>query len=507
MKNLLLSFLLLTNTFSFSQIIQGPQISYVTIDPGSEKITVSWYKSPEANVQKVRLTQVTRTTPTYSGDLVREFYSNSDETYTFNYSNLSSMTSQNITQSLMFGMDAVVGGKSSANLNNGHSTIYATSEFKTCPNQVIVNWTAYKGNGVAVSKYNVYYYKDGKAEILASVAPDEYSYTHILAEGIGDFYYHVEAVFTDIKNKTCKSSSNQTFSSVKLPRLPKYIIGDYATVTSDSTIELSFSIDTECDIKHYIVVRAGDIKGPYSPLDSGDFNNVSSPQLSYTHRGPDIALERNFYKIYAIGECGDTVLSSNACSNIVLNVKQSHKSNTLKWTGYLDWPNGVNRYEVNRSTEGEDPVLIHVERKSAESLDYSDNVDKAGQDKQTVCYSVEAYPNSPKNPASKSQSNKVCITRETRIFVPEAFNPVSRVERNRIFKPEVTFVNVNVYEFKVFDRWGAVMFKTGKITEAWDGTYKGKLVSEGTYVYSLKYENTRGEEEMKHGTFNIIYNE
>jgi gliding motility-associated-like protein len=116
-----------------------------------------------------------------------------------------------------------------------------------------------------------------------------------------------------------------------------------------------------------------------------------------------------------------------------------------------------------------------------------------------------AYPRNPKNPASKSQSNKVCITRETRIFVPDAFNPTSPVQKNRIFSVGSSFVNTSSYEMIIYDRWGAVMFKTNKQDEGWDGTYKGKLVSEGTYIYRIRFENSSGKTEDKRGTFNVIY--
>ena len=124
-----------------------------------------------------------------------------------------------------------------------------------------------------------------------------------------------------------------------------------------------------------------------------------------------------------------------------------------------------------------------------------------------MCYHVVAYPRKPKNPAAKSVSNIVCVKSEARVFVPEAFNPVSKVEKNRHFKPFVSFVNIKKYEFRVFDRWGEILFKTQSIDESWDGTYKGKLVSEGTYIYNIRYENANGEKVEERGTFVIIYNE
>jgi len=38
---------------------------------------------------------------------------------------------------------------------------------------------------------------------------------------------------------------------------------------------------------------------------------------------------------------------------------------------------------------------------------------------------------------------------------------------------------------KIFNRWGEVVFETSDISQPWNGTYHGKQVEEGTYVYLL----------------------
>jgi len=41
-------------------------------------------------------------------------------------------------------------------------------------------------------------------------------------------------------------------------------------------------------------------------------------------------------------------------------------------------------------------------------------------------------------------------------------------------------------ETLVFDRWGEIIFEGYQLDAKWDGTYKGKLVQTGTYVYKIK---------------------
>jgi len=37
----------------------------------------------------------------------------------------------------------------------------------------------------------------------------------------------------------------------------------------------------------------------------------------------------------------------------------------------------------------------------------------------------------------------------------------------------------------IFDRWGELMFKTDNALEGWDGTFKGKPVPIGTYIWKI----------------------
>jgi len=488
--------------------VEPPQIAYVSVDPATEKITVAWYKSPETNVNFLRLSIVTNDNgQTISGETIKDFTQNTDNEYSFSIDNVSSITSTQINKSYLFAIAASLGSSISPNYINGHSTIFTTVKFTTCPNKMSISWTKYKGYGATVAKYNIYDFNNGAPELVGSVAGDQSTFDYEVTEGNGESCYYVEAEMTDLKGIAHKSTSNKACAQVKLPVLPAYLVADYATVANDNQIDLSFSIDTSSDITHYILARSDKPKGPYLTVDSGDFKTVKTPQLTYSAKGDSIALKLNYYKIYAIGECGDTVLASNAASNIVLNIKESAKSNDLGWTGYYEWPGGVKVYEVYRSVDDGAFEDIHHEKLNDDSITYRDMIEQLAQDGQKVCYYVVAYPENPKNPNAKSTSNQRCVTRESRVFIPDAFNPSSPVAENRLFKPVVAFINLGKYEFKVFNRWNELVFHTQKTTEAWDGTYKSKMASEGTYIYYLKYENEKGTTVEKHGTFNLIFNE
>lgn len=73
------------------------------------------------------------------------------------------------------------------------------------------------------------------------------------------------------------------------------------------------------------------------------------------------------------------------------------------------------------------------------------------------------------------------------VFVPNIFSP-NFDGINDDLKP---FSNCEfpAYEFKVFNRWGALVFQTDDQRAAWDGTFKGAEGQEGVYVWLLEYND------------------
>ena len=70
------------------------------------------------------------------------------------------------------------------------------------------------------------------------------------------------------------------------------------------------------------------------------------------------------------------------------------------------------------------------------------------------------------------------------ISVPNIFTPNDDGynDKTEIFSEAIT----EIYVFRVYSRWGALIFETNDILEGWDGKYKGKLMPSGVYVYYLQ---------------------
>jgi gliding motility-associated-like protein len=89
------------------------------------------------------------------------------------------------------------------------------------------------------------------------------------------------------------------------------------------------------------------------------------------------------------------------------------------------------------------------------------------------------------------------------VFVPNIFSP------NEDGNNDVLQLGVpSVFEYQklqIFDRWGRVLFTSKTKTEEWDGTFDGKQLNPGVFMYVFKYKDTRtGEEKTKVGDVTII---
>ncbi|MCB0478868.1 MAG: gliding motility-associated C-terminal domain-containing protein [Crocinitomicaceae bacterium] len=70
------------------------------------------------------------------------------------------------------------------------------------------------------------------------------------------------------------------------------------------------------------------------------------------------------------------------------------------------------------------------------------------------------------------------------IFVPNAFTPDGD-GTNQVFKPYLNGIDVLNYELLIFNRWGELLFESHNKEVGWDGTYMGKIVQDGVYVWKI----------------------
>ncbi|MDX2278274.1 MAG: gliding motility-associated C-terminal domain-containing protein [Saprospiraceae bacterium] len=96
--------------------------------------------------------------------------------------------------------------------------------------------------------------------------------------------------------------------------------------------------------------------------------------------------------------------------------------------------------------------------------------------------------------------NAFCI--EPYIFVPNAFSP-NGDQHNDLFI--VRFTDITELEFRVWNRWGEIVYQTTDINAAgWDGSYKGKDATPDSYAWYVRIKCGDGNDFIRQGNVTLF---
>jgi gliding motility-associated-like protein len=95
---------------------------------------------------------------------------------------------------------------------------------------------------------------------------------------------------------------------------------------------------------------------------------------------------------------------------------------------------------------------------------------------------------------------------EHKILLPNAFTPNGDGLNDVFCIPEGYLDQLDDYGFEVFiyDRWGELVFMSNNKEFHWDGTVKGRLLHNNTYIYLIKYVNKSGAEGLIKGSVIVL---
>ncbi|MDF9795851.1 gliding motility-associated-like protein [Catalinimonas alkaloidigena] len=167
----------------------------------------------------------------------------------------------------------------------------------------------------------------------------------------------------------------------------------------------------------------------------------------------------------------------------------------------LQWPaeNEAVQYYIYRAEDGGSSQLY-------DSLLQSTSVNLRYTDPQELtvdieyCYQI-TYVNDCGNESERSEEVCVTLPRQARVFFPNAFTPNGDgLNDIFVYKAEL----LETVQFQVYNRWGELLFSTTDIGEGWDGTYKGGLAPQGTYMYVLQVVDQLGNAFSRSGNFTLL---
>ncbi|MBO4656096.1 MAG: gliding motility-associated C-terminal domain-containing protein [Bacteroidales bacterium] len=94
------------------------------------------------------------------------------------------------------------------------------------------------------------------------------------------------------------------------------------------------------------------------------------------------------------------------------------------------------------------------------------------------------------------------ICDEPLVFVPNTFTP------NDDTKNDILYVRSGIlkeFTFRIYNRWGELIFESDSPDKGWDGCHKGKKCEQGVYDYYLTGTCVNGEKIIKKGNITLLF--
>jgi gliding motility-associated-like protein len=107
------------------------------------------------------------------------------------------------------------------------------------------------------------------------------------------------------------------------------------------------------------------------------------------------------------------------------------------------------------------------------------------------------------NPAGCSDTAciNVAVTVVPGVEVPNAFSPNGDGRNDRVF---IKGFGIAKISWRIYNRWGELVFFTNDYMQGWDGKQNGKDLLQGVYHYVLEVEFSDGRKGTKKGDITLL---
>ena len=89
----------------------------------------------------------------------------------------------------------------------------------------------------------------------------------------------------------------------------------------------------------------------------------------------------------------------------------------------------------------------------------------------------------------------VCVESRTEVYIPNAFTP-NDDDENDVLK--LNLLGVDRAEWKIFDRFGEIVFSSNDKDATWDGTMDGQRLHNGVYILYVEYYKDGSDFPLRH---------
>ena len=390
-------------------------------------------------------------------------------------------------------------------------------------NTITVNWDTAGTYTLAVIETNIYGCQSDTMKVLITVymkpiptalngdliicAPDSTSITYwvdggtvgstfiwmvnggVIINGAGTDTVQIDWNLSDngtiqVVEQTADSCFSDTLSLsiiIDDPVIEIKVVSDKFEKDDDIRLKWSMTKDTVLNNIYHIYRRQKDSSWVY--LDSTQLNE-------YEDKGLATSMTSSDYRIVGINACGDSVTSEPHNSIFLEGVAfEDLKDVEISWNEYVNWPLGVDYYEVWRKLDQETEFTFYRSALS-DTFDSYQN----GRDGYTHCYKIVAY---ELGDTTRSWSNEMCLEFKHTLIIPSAFSPNQDGVNDRWVIKNLDFHPGSTVE--LFNRWGNLVYYAKNYKNDFDGTRDSidpisKGLPDGTYFYLIKLKPTDNTE-------------
>ncbi|MFC2152159.1 gliding motility-associated C-terminal domain-containing protein [Bacteroidota bacterium] len=376
------------------------------------------------------------------------------------------------------------------------STFYLTYDYDSCLKEMNLAWddletSAFTANDWTPSQFIINIFEGAFLRTI-NVDPSNnvYAVPNILENTNHSIY-----IETQWQGQDSTSYSNPIYKYTQMPASPSYI-NSLSTIADGSNTNLKFEIASNSELEVYKLLRSDTKTGIYDTLET---YTTTSTEINATHTNSNPDSKINFYKLVSVNACGNPTTNSEIINNILLQAEIDEFDVNISWNTYKQGSLISTDYEIYRIVANSSPELIGT---LSNLNSFDDNIETL-QNNSQFCYYISAREQASIG-SDYSQSNTACVFLEPKVYIPEAFTP-NGDGINDLFQPKFSFIPKD-FEFRVYNRWGNVIFETSDYSKPWNGNEpNGKSAPAGSYIYYLMIKSPNDQIVEKRGNILVIY--
>lgn len=384
-------------------------------------------------------------------------------------------------------------------LSANHKTIFLSTFFDTCRQNIALNWTAYEP--LPVKEYKIFISEDSLSNYSLLQTINNLNYLFAIPERNKNYCFYVQ-MYSDTlggisssSNRRCVYVEEQVSAENNIHRV---------SVTEEQGIDVIYSSALQNGIIQLEESKNNGMFVVVESIDASSFLGTSTYTISSALA--DVNNIVYSYRITHIDKCNNPIASdTSAVSNsIVLDFAENVDNIDLQWNLYSLFLNNTNRYEILK-TNTNNPFL----RSTWNILDSEDETTSS----YTVPFTEEDYINSVccciraienenlGNRTDTSYSNTICIERPLDVYFPSA---VHINGFNTRFYAVGNGINYAESKIEIYNKWGEKIYIIQDVGEGWDGKINGDYCMEGIYIYIANIKGRKGETKNYKGTIHIL---